>query len=122
MGASSGHVLRGKHTIPCIPSNRGIVDAYASHRVERGRLTGRQMFETDASLALSDTAITAEAEAASTTGGGGGASTAARIEYDVDTAKYGGASDLLPDDEDDEDYNPGADGDDDEDDDEEIDD
>ena len=112
-----------RHCAPPLAAlpRRGIVDPYASHRLERGRLTGRQLFEAEPSLALSDAAAEAEAEAAAAAGaaGGGAASSAPSaggspavggIVYAVDAARYAGAGDLLPDDDDeDEDYTPSHD-------------
>lgn len=117
MGAEGGNA-RVIAPLPRYAACRGIVDPYASHRLERGRLTGRQLFEAEPSLALSDAAAEAEAEAAAAAAAagaaGGGASSSAPsagIVYAVDAARYAGAGDLLPDDEDDddEDYTPGHD-------------
>ena len=100
------------------------MDPYAGHRLERGRLTGRQQFEADSTLAASDTALPADAEAGPPppASGSAGASGGGGFEYAVDAARYAGERDLLPadDDEDgDEDYVPGGEEDDDEDDEDE---
>lgn len=97
--------------------------AWMTAQVPKGRLTGRQMFERDSSLATSDVALAAAAERAAAAakagagsgGGGAAAGAAGDAEGAVDESLFlAGADDDLDDLDDDEDYEPGDEDDEDE--------
>jgi hypothetical protein len=92
---------------------RGIIDEFATKRVPPGRLTGRQLFESDAALVFSDSV---DDESGIVAPSGATSCASGAIVYAVDAALYG--SDALPDeDSDDADYFPGDEDEDDDDDD-----
>ena len=85
--------------LPLLP-RRGIVSTtrFYGPRPVKGRLTGRQMFEADASLVFSDAAAIDESEAGGGAGGGAG--------VPIDESLFLGGAELS--DDDDSDFEPGS--------------